>query len=916
MNVATHDKRVDGLQSKIMCWSLVLLLATCGCQGEAAAPPTVKATSANSPENSAERSSPVPAPSNAPTTTPTAVTGPDTPPSTASAEGTSEKASAAKVDDKPAPQAVAATPKWVKPRANPSTEQLEKWGVPPDPALQLLACYDFDDLFVQDMAVSPDGKRFVLAGTKLTLWTVGQSQPDVDLVAKYTDEADVERPLLSVGISPDGEWLAAGDKRGKLRVWKLTDLSEAYVIPAHDGRLTELAISPDSKSIATTSYSGEVRVWQLADGKKLKSLKVDKQEVAALAFLSETRLATAGREVQIWDIESGEKVTTVSTDRVANPILGMSRDRKSLLHTDGEGRTQAWDVENSKGMGPALGGAGVGLVEFSTDGKRIATYDSNATIRVWNAASRSVTQVIDADGDRTAAIQWLPESGALLVASETGRVRLWGTPETATALAITPPTPPKLRETGTAAKRSDTPALFQQVIDVRSFPRLPRAWPGYGYGGMESYTAPASQAEAELFYRHHLGAAGWLEADQPDPFVPGMNFQKDGYSLNVSFAPPSVAVEGREKDLQINLRFGGNYDARWLPRIEPVAAPGTFASPYFLMYRSKSDLMELEVALLKQLREACWTAFSRLTTSHAEEPTSRMLTLLQGGSVLNVNLGYPADSKSEVVVQASVNVVRKTLPLPPDAGWIEFDESTQLRFLANTQLSLRETIDFFDKEMALDGWQAREAGRVFDESKERAFLPYIREQQDVRLRLVALPDGRTRILAGEAEDTSWQVKNETAATAEKPAQEKPGIEAADFVLPKGATAVKFDVDDKQIEFDLADVVPQKLGDRFVKQMEDLGWARDGVGVISDDYVFITFKSGKAEIELRARGEGASSKVIVSGDGLLWTKPLPAPPVRVSYETWLRRGGKPATLELLDTFVEEMRQLPASVPDAK
>ncbi len=219
------------------------------------------------------------------------------------------------------------------------------------------------------------------------------------------------------------------------------------------------------------------------------------------------------------------------------------------------------------------------------------------------------------------------------------------------------------------------------------------------------------------------------------------------------------------------------------------------------MYRTKSDLMELEVALLKQLHEAGWTPFSRLTTAHAEQPDSRMLSFLQGGSVLNISLGYPADSRSEVVVQASVNLLRKSLPVPPDAGWIEFDESTQLRFLANTRRNLPETIDFFDKEMALDGWQAREAGRMFDDQKKRAFLPYVRDQQDVRLRLVALPDGRTRILAGEAEDTSWQVKNEMAATAEKPAEEKPGIEAADFVLPKGATAVKFDVDDKQIEFD-------------------------------------------------------------------------------------------------------------------
>ncbi len=778
--------------------------------------------------------------------------------------------------------------------------------------LQLLACYDFDDVFIQDMAISPDGKRFVVGGSKLTLWTVGRPEPDVDLIANLRDEKDVERPILSVGISPDGNWLAAGDMRGKLRVWKLSDQSEAYVIPAHEGRLTELAFSPDSKLLATTSYSGEVRLWQVSDGTKVRSLKVDTQPVAAITFLSESRLGTAGKEVCLWELDTGEKLTTVATERIASPFLGVSPDRKSLLYLDGEGRAQEWNIDTGKKTGLALGGAGAGLLDFSADGRRIATFSSDATIRLWNAAARSVTQVLDADGDRTAAIQWLPESGALMVASESGRLRLWGTTETAAALGIEPLPPRQLRESGTAAKRSDPPARLQQVIDVRSFPRLPGAMSGYGYGGMESYTAPATQDEAEMFYRHFLGQAGWIEASQPDPFSPGLNFHKEGYALNVSFSPPTPPQPGREQDLQVNLRFAGNYDARWLPRVAPIEAPGTVSTMSLAMYRTNSDLTDVEVALLRQLQKAGWTAYSRLTSSHAEQPDSRMLAFLQGGSELTVSLGHPADAKDQVFVQMSVNVTTKALPIPPDSGWIEFDSSTQVRMVATTKMSLRETVEFYDREMALDGWLPREVRRRIDDDKQVAFLPYLRGQQDLFLRLATLPDGATRILVGEAEPTSWQVKNETPATDKKPSATA-GIEAADFKLPKGATSVKFDVDEKQIEFDLPGVPPQALGDLFVKQMEGLEWTRDGAGVLSDEYVFITYTRGKTEIQLRARGEGKTSKAMISGDGLLWTKPLPAAPVRVSYETWLRRSGGRASLDSLDTFTEEMRKIPVRNP---
>lgn len=887
------------------------MVATCGCQEQPAAPgvtargpvDTSTVSTGSSADDASRSTVPVAGETTDNQSAPEAIVA-------ATSQSTADPSQAQAVAGQSAARPAEATVKWVKPRANPSAEQIKAWSVPADREFQMLACYDFDDHFVQDMAVTPDGQQFVLAGSQLTLWKVGQSQPLLDLVASYPNESDVERPLLSVEVSPDGEWLAAGDKRGRLRVWKLRDQTEAYVIPAHEGRLTEIAISPDSQTVATTSYSGEVRVWQLADGQKLKTFKVDQQEVAALAFLSETRLATAGREVSLWDLATGEKVATVSNERVARPILGLWPDRQGLVYADQEGRAMVWDVASGKTIGPALSGTGAGLVDYSTDGQRIASYAADSTVRLWNAATRATTQVIDADGERTVALRWLPQSGALIVASERGRVRLWGTAAMASTLGITPPASPQLRESGTPTKRSDTPARFQQVIDVRSFPRLPQATAGFSYGGMESYVARVSQNDAELFYRHSLGEAGWLEAATVDPAAPGLNFQKDGCGLNVSFSSPVSSTGGREQDLQINLRFAGNYDARWLPRVAPVDGPGAFASMSFVSYRSRSDLTELEAALLRQLHDAGWIPFSRLASSHAEVPESRMLTFIQRGSVLTVSLGYPADSKSEIAVQAIVDVSRKALPLPPDASWIEFDSSTDLRLVANTRRTLQETIQFFDTEMALDGWLAREAGRYVDEKENRAFLPYIRGQQDVLVRLAQLPDGRTRILAGDAEQTSWQVANEVAATAPKAQVAVAGIEAADLELPAGASAVKFNVDEKQIEFLLAELSPQKYGEQFVQQLEALDWSRDGAGVVSDEYVFITLKGGKAEIELRARQRGDSTHVMIGGDGLLWSKPLPAAPVRVSYETWLRRGNKPATLELLDQFLDEMRQLPA------
>ena len=91
-------------------------------------------------------------------------------------------------------------------------------------------------------------------------------------------------------------------------------------------------------------------------------------------------------------------------------------------------------------------------------------------------------------------------------------------------------------------------------------------------------------------------------------------------------------------------------------------------------------------------------------------------------------------------------------------------------------------------------------------------------------------------------------------------------------------------------------------------MVALGWKREDSGITSDEYVLARFSKAKAEIQLRVRAEAKKTSAMISGDGLAWNKPLPTPAVRVSYEAWMRRGRKDATLDQLDAFAEEMRKI--------
>ena len=794
----------------------------------------------------------------------------------------------------------------------PTAEQLAQWAVTDAPKLRLLSCYDdFGDVLVQSMAVAADGSNFALGGAKLTLWKITESQPTTDLLQDLK-EREVERPIRAVAISPDGQWLAAGDQKGTLRVWTLADTKLVTTIRAHDARLTQLAFSPNSQTLATTSYGGEVRLWQVPEAKRIKSFKASEQEIVRLAFLTDALLACASSETNIWNVETGQKETALTHDYVRGPAIGLSSDRAVLAFQDAESQIQFWDVAKASPLPHVITGAEAYLIEFSSDGKRIAVACGDACVRIYDVATGRVLQVLDAYGDRTSAIRWLPVGDALVIASQNGRVRIWGTEESVGKLNIVRLEQPQVAAPSPESKVPYVPAQNEQIIDLRSFPRLPGAVSRFGEYHFASYSANATVADAEAFYRHFLSQAGWVEKTKSDPADSSLTFEKLGtvFSVMLMANDPARPVKNQQS-LQVTLMFSGNTDVRTLPQVEAVPSKGVWSSFSSSSYRTKLDLTDLEVTILKEYHKAGWTAYSPLTSAMQEDPNSRMMTFVQGGSLLTVSLGRPADAPSEWFVQTSATVSNKTLPIPADSGWVEFDSSTEISLVANTKMNLNQTVEFYDQRMAAEGWLARNGGRNIKEDK--AWLPYLRGQQDLLVRLVALPESGTRVIVGDAEKTSWQLHVDKKSDAKSP---KPGLEAADFPVPKDAINIKFDSDQKEIRFDVPKSSPVRLAEELAKELEPLNWKKDGAGLVSEEYTFITLKNEKPEIQIRIRAQGTTSSAMVGGDGFLWTKPLPTAPVRVSYATWLRRDRKPATLDLLDRFTEEMHKIPASAGASK
>ncbi len=775
-----------------------------------------------------------------------------------------------------------------------TSEQKDKWSRAPFEPVQLLRCLDSDaSPFATEMVALPDGHHFLLVGHKLALWSLTGDQPDAvfcDLTGSPNDLS-----ITALAIAPDGQWAASGDSDGWLRIWSIDDAKELTAKQIYQDDVVQIAISPDGRELATISHGSQVVVWAARSLEPKKRFEVEGNGLRRIAYLSAGKLVAAADTTTLWNTETGELQQTLSKGRYKYTL---ARAPQGHWFAFGFGdNLQLWDIEKESAAATLPRFASNELLAFSSDAKYLAAANQ-LEIRIWDLATRQVVQVIDSCGWSTVALQWLPETQLLLIATEDGLVRTWGTMAAGERFGLSPLQPPM------AMPESDShvpmnPAQLLQTIDLRSFPLLPDCAPQALDASTVFYTAPVSDADSRLFYRYFLGQNGWKEVRSAVASPDMLEFVKNGSALSAS------VTKSGDSETSISVTHAGNYDLRWVPRIDVAPIETVYEGPQTVIYRTKAELVDLETNLLRRLHESGWTAFAQLNSSHSESPDSRDLQFLQNGMILRVTIGKAPTDPTSYSIQYSRFLTTNSLPVPSDCGFIEFDGSTRPLLVAQTTMDLAQARAFYQQQMVAQGWLMRSRGQ--SEKEDQCWLPFFQGQKSIVIGLLRLPDGRTLIRAGDdLERSSWQLeKPKTQPESTGPSAR---LEAADFPLLNESPPITYHPDDKSLEVEvratsLSDVVGQ-----YTQRLAELGWKVEEGGVRSDDYVYITFEQDDAEIEFRARLTDGKASLNIQGDGIVWTKPLPGGPAIVSYETWLRRGHHPASLDTLDEYTAEMKAL--------
>jgi WD40 repeat protein len=209
-----------------------------------------------------------------------------------------------------------------------------------------------------------------------------------------------------LAISPDGRFLAGGDEKGVVLLWRLSDGLNVRVLRGHREAIVGLAFSPDNRLLVTAGSEESVKVWDVASGRERQVVlrNAGDARIAAIA------LSPTGRRLAI----------LTKASRIMGRVAFWEADEVGSFSF-----VRALDVKGMKINFPPLDRPFVPMA-FSPDGALLAIANDKLAYLV-DAEQALLKRVLNTDED-AAALAFSPDGRLLALATENGRVLLYGVP--------------------------------------------------------------------------------------------------------------------------------------------------------------------------------------------------------------------------------------------------------------------------------------------------------------------------------------------------------------------------------------------------------------------------------------------------------------------------------------------------------
>jgi WD40 repeat protein len=284
---------------------------------------------------------------------------------------------------------------------------------------------------VFDLSLSlPENRLVTAAGDgALKLWDLRTGQ---EILTLRGHECDYVR---TVAFSPDGAFVASGDRLGGLLLWDGSTLDAprdpaSRVLVRRGQAVRDIEFAPDGRTIATAGGSNTVELWDAKTGARLLATGGQQWPVGRIAFCPDGHaIATAGRDgmVRIWDSRSGKLARTIPAHDRAVTDVAFSPDGQWIATSGMDYTVRLWNARDGS-LARAFSPHGTywaHRLTFSPDSRLLATVGGETTVRVWEVGSGREYRALRGHELEVWSVAFCPDSRHLATGSSDQSVRVW-----------------------------------------------------------------------------------------------------------------------------------------------------------------------------------------------------------------------------------------------------------------------------------------------------------------------------------------------------------------------------------------------------------------------------------------------------------------------------------------------------------
>ncbi len=270
---------------------------------------------------------------------------------------------------------------------------------------------------ISKMIFSPDSKFLAWSSEywqdTVKLWRIGSAEE------WHTLEGH-RGGVRSMAFSPDSKVLASGNIDQTVTLWKVENKEKWHTLLGHTDKVNSVKFSPNGKLLASGSRDATVKLWNVESAEEVHTFERHTYKVNSVDFSPNGEFLVSSSEdhtVRLWSVKSGEQLHALEWQSYCRGhIVNFSPNGEFLasFHHWIDGIIKLWRVDNGEVWKTLEGHSSKVLsVDFSRDGKLLASGSRDGTVKLWSLESGEVLHTFKAHGKEVAWVNFSPDNKTL-----------------------------------------------------------------------------------------------------------------------------------------------------------------------------------------------------------------------------------------------------------------------------------------------------------------------------------------------------------------------------------------------------------------------------------------------------------------------------------------------------------------------